>query len=127
MEFDRRRARNRRYSLRSFARFLGMDHSTLSQILRGKRRLTTQTVRAIGPMLGLSAVAITAHGVLENEQALLRAIARPGFRADSRWLAVNLGIPLDQVNVALQGLLRRRLLIMVSSQRWVSIEEAYSG
>jgi hypothetical protein len=37
-EFQARRAKNARYSLRAFARFLHGEHSTLSQILRGSRR-----------------------------------------------------------------------------------------
>src|SRR5271168_1005637 len=37
-QFEARRERNPRYSLRAFAAFLGADHSTLSRILRGARR-----------------------------------------------------------------------------------------
>jgi len=39
-ELARRCAGNPRYSLRAFARRLGVDHSTLSQLLRGRRALT---------------------------------------------------------------------------------------
>jgi transcriptional regulator with XRE-family HTH domain len=46
-ERERRRAVNPRYSLRSFARDLSVDHSTLSQILRGKRRLTGRSTGAL--------------------------------------------------------------------------------
>src|SRR5580704_14910015 len=52
-ELVRRCARNRQYSLRAFAKFLGIDHSTLSQLLRGKRRLTERSVRRCGMRLGL--------------------------------------------------------------------------
>jgi hypothetical protein len=57
--------------LRSFARALSVDHSSLSQILRG--------------------------------------IA---------------GIPLDEVNVTIQRLLRKRRVSMTSRDRWVRVEEA---
>jgi transcriptional regulator with XRE-family HTH domain len=123
-EFDRRRAANRRYSLRSFARSLSIDHSTLSQILRGRRRLTGRNVRALGRRLRLTAPAIAEHCATENESAVLAAIDRPGFRADSRWLATIAGIPLDQVNVTIQRLLRKRMVTMTSRQRWVRVEEA---
>jgi transcriptional regulator with XRE-family HTH domain len=36
---------NPRYSLRAFAAFLGTGHSTLSQILRGKRRAPVAQIR----------------------------------------------------------------------------------
>jgi transcriptional regulator with XRE-family HTH domain len=117
-EFARRRTANPRYSLRAFARFLALDHSTLSQILRGRRRLTARNVRALGPKLRLTASAIAEHCALEHEAAVLAAVRRPGFRADSRWLATMAGIPLDDVNVTLQRLLRKRRLTMPSPARW---------
>lgn len=36
-EFESRRRKNPRYSLRALAMFLNTDHSTLAQILRGAR------------------------------------------------------------------------------------------
>jgi transcriptional regulator with XRE-family HTH domain len=116
-EFDRRRAANRRYSLRAFARYLAIDHATLSQLLRGKRRLTARNVRALGPKLRLTDAVIAEHCAIEHEAAVLAAVTRPGFRADSRWLATIAGVPLDDVNVALQRLLRKRKLTMERS-RW---------
>ena len=123
-ELERRRAKNRRYSLRSYARALSVDHSTLSQILRGRRRLTGRNVRALGRRLHLTAAAIAEHCAAENESAILAAIGRPGFRADSRWLASIAGIPLDEVNVTIQRLLRKRMVTMTSRERWLRVEEA---
>jgi transcriptional regulator with XRE-family HTH domain len=116
-ELDRRQAANARYSLRAFARFLAVDHSTLSQILRGKRRVTARKVRALGRKLRLAAPAIDEHCAVAHESAILAAVQRPGFRADSRWLATMAGIPLDDVNVTLQRLLRKRQLTM-ERRRW---------
>lgn len=39
-QFELRRAKNRRYSLRAYSRFLGLDPGSLSSILRGKRALS---------------------------------------------------------------------------------------
>jgi hypothetical protein len=117
-ELDRRRATNPRYSLRSFARDLTVDHSTLSQILRGRRRLTGRNVRAFGRRLRLAAPAIAELCALENESAVLSALDRPNFQADSRWVASMVGIPLDEVNVALQRLLRKRIVTMTTRARW---------
>jgi hypothetical protein len=123
-ELERRRAGNPRYSLRSFARDLAVDHSTLSQILRGKRRLTGRNVRAFGRRLRLAAPAIAEQCALENEAAVLAALDRPGFEADSRWVATRVGIPLDEVNVTLQRLLRKRIVTMATRARWVRVQEA---
>jgi transcriptional regulator with XRE-family HTH domain len=117
-ELDRRRAVNPRYSLRSFARNLTVDHSTLSQILRGRRRLTGRSVRALGRRLRLAAPAIAELCALENESAVLSALDRPSFQADSRWVAAMVGIPLDEVNIALQRLLRKRIVTMTTRVRW---------
>jgi transcriptional regulator with XRE-family HTH domain len=126
-EFDRRRTTNPRYSLRSFARSLSIDHSALSQILRGKRRLTARTVRALGTRLRLGPSAIDEYCAAEHETAVLAALHRPGFRADSRWLSSMVGIPVDDVNVTLQRLLRKRIVSMTSQTRWVRVEEAECG
>jgi transcriptional regulator with XRE-family HTH domain len=122
-EFERRRSANSRYSLRSFARDLSIDHSTLSQILRGRRRLTGRSVRALGRRLRLAAPAIAELCALENELAVLSALDRPNFQADSRWVASMVGIPLDDVNVTLQRLLRKRIVTMTTRARWERVQE----
>jgi hypothetical protein len=122
-EFERRRSANRRYSLRAFARWLAVDHSALSQILRGKRRITARSVRALGPKLALDEPAVAEHCAAEDESAILDAIRRPNFRADSRWLATMSGVPLDQVNIALQRLLRKGRVVMQSREKWIRLKE----
>lgn len=52
-EFIRRGAKNPRYSLRSYAQFLGIHHSTLSGLLSGKRPITKKTVIALSLKLGI--------------------------------------------------------------------------
>jgi len=126
-EFDRRRACNRRYSLRAFARSLTIDHSALSQILRGKRRLTARTVRALGRALRLSPADIAEHCVAEHEAAVLATLERTGFRADSRWVSTMAGTPLDEVNVTLQRLLRKRMMTMSGRAIWQRADEETRG
>ena len=124
-ELDRRRSANRRYSLRAFARDLSVDHSTLSQLLHGKRRLTVRTVRAVGARLGLPASMTAELCALENEAAVLSVLPRKNFRPESRWVSTVTGIPLDEVNITLQRLLRKRTMLMRTSTRWqrVQVEE----
>jgi uncharacterized protein (TIGR02147 family) len=145
-ELVRRCARNRQYSLRAFARFLGMDHSTLSQLLRGKRRFTERSVRRCGMRLGLDEESVvefmraesgdhegdgaalgeirrlasdTASLIAEWEHyAILELVRLRYFRPDSRWIARVLGLGIDEVNIALQRLLRLGLLSMDSPDRW---------
>ena len=116
--FLQRRSINRSYSLRAFARALETDHASLSQLMRGERRATARTIRALGPRLGLQASQVAACRALENEHCILAAVADPRFRPDSRWLAVTLNIPLDEINIALQCLLRKRLLTMSNQRTW---------
>jgi transcriptional regulator with XRE-family HTH domain len=117
-EFDQRRARNPRYSLRAFARALRVDHSALSQILRGRRRLTPRVIRRLGARLEVPTLDLELHCADENERALAAVLAHPAFRPDSRWLAKLLGIPIDDVNIALQRLVRAGALVM-GGHEWV--------
>jgi hypothetical protein len=114
----RRKLVNASYSLRAFARTLRTDHSTLSQVMRGRRRVTAKSVRAWGARLGMSDADIREFCELENEAAILAVLDKTGFRADSRWLAVTLNIPLDDINIALQRLLRTHQLRMRARHHW---------
>jgi uncharacterized protein (TIGR02147 family) len=148
-ELARRCAENPRYSLRAFAKRLGVDHATLSQLLRGRRSMTAATIRRFGARLKLDEAAIGAWVAAERDArggdaggsktlrevrqltadaaslvsewyhfAILELTHLDDFRADSRWIARVLGIPVDAVNVALQRLLRLGLLEMESRSKW---------
>jgi uncharacterized protein (TIGR02147 family) len=148
-ELGRRCARNPRYSLRAFAKFLAIDHATMSQLLRGKRPLTSRTILKLGTRLGLDRAAIegfiaeeshwrrdTADDVALNEiqqladdaarviadwyhYAILELTRLENFKADSRWIARVLGITTDEVNLALTRLVRLGLLQMAGRGRWI--------
>src|ERR1700733_14993200 len=60
-ELGRRCAKNPHYSLRAFAKFLAVDHATISQVLRGKRPLTARMISRLGIRLGLDRVAIDGY------------------------------------------------------------------
>lgn len=151
----KRCAGNDRYSLRAFARDLRVHHGTLSQILRGKRALTPSMVKRLAPRLGLDApstqrFALAAAHATFSEPAALR-LARsitadawaalsewphlalleltrlPDFQADSRFLARVLGTSVDEVNLALQRLLRLGLLEMNAKDRWRDLTAASSS
>jgi hypothetical protein len=117
-EFDRRRARNPRFSMRAYARVLGTHHGTLAQLLAGRRRLTSASAERLCARLGLPAEVGAAAALRDGADAVLRALARPGARLESRWLATRLGIPLDDVNRALHHLLWTRRLSMYAPGAW---------
>ncbi len=123
-EYERRRARNPRYSLRAFARSLGTHRSTLARILDRRRGLTERAALALCARLGLPAALAVEARLGSQADGVLRALAAPGARLDSRWLATRCGIPLDDVNRALQRLLRERRLRVRAPGTWTCDPEA---
>jgi transcriptional regulator with XRE-family HTH domain len=141
-ELARRCARNAQYSLRAFALHLGADHSTLSQWLRGRRPITTRSIETLGPKLGLSTTAIEQYvehsgredrpsrdaDLLTGETvslianwyhfAILELTRLEEFQCDSRWIARVLDVSVDEVNLAIQRMIRLGLLEMESADRW---------
>jgi transcriptional regulator with XRE-family HTH domain len=90
-EFARRQRLNPRYSLRAFAQSADMEHSTLSQLLRGKRPLTWKSIRRIAGRVRWTGAAILQFSARDK-----------GF--DSRFVARSLGVSVDEVNIALTDL-----------------------
>src|SRR5437763_9176257 len=87
-ELHTRRSKNPRYSLRAFAAWLGADHSTLSQILRGRRGIPARQLRAWAKKIGLDAA----------EAAVWVAIEHGPSEADRHWTAEAIGIITDRVH-----------------------------
>ena len=91
-EFARRKRINPRYSLRAFARSVEVEHSTVSQLLRGTRPVTWKAIQHIASTMRWTGLAV------------LRVAEQPGFRFDSRAIAGRLRVSVDEVNVALADL-----------------------
>jgi len=117
-EFERRHRRNPRYSLRAFALSLGLHHTSLLRLLRQGKRLTPATAQRLGRRLGLSPAEIAVVTTRECHETVLELVNHPGFRPDSRWLAIHSGFSLDQVNVALHALLHARRLAFTGARTW---------
>lgn len=146
-ELTRRCARNPSYSLRAFARALDTDHATLSQLIRGRRALTRETIAQLGERLGLPRESIEAY-VRDAEAAregppapsaaldaaailadplhhqLLALVRTEEFRGDSRFLAQVFDTTPDAINVVLQRLLRFGLLQMKEGGGWADLAGA---
>jgi transcriptional regulator with XRE-family HTH domain len=136
--FAAKQAANPRFSLRAFALQLGLEHATLSQLLRGKRPFTAAQITRIGAKLGMD---VSAY-LPKPTRAPLPLVAHPGdpelhsshqawlpgailelttlswFRPDTCWIAATLAVAPDEVNVALQQLLRSGQLVMRARDRW---------
>jgi uncharacterized protein (TIGR02147 family) len=148
-ELAARCGRNPRYSLRAFANFLAIDHATLSQILRGKRAVTPATVRKLGARIGLTESDIERYAqIATNKQeptdatqyrdlaedaarvfsnwhafAILELMRLKEFRPDVGWIERVLGISADEIQVALQHLIRLNFLNMESPGKWVDLTQ----
>ena len=148
-ELGRRCDKNPQYSLRAFAKYLGIDHATISQLLRGKRSLTLRTILKSGTRLGLDRASIddyvaheaywrhdSADEIAQGEiqqlandaanvvadwyhYAILELTRLHNFRPNSRWIARVLGITTDEVNLAVSRLARLGLLEMADRDRWI--------
>jgi uncharacterized protein (TIGR02147 family) len=144
-ELAKRWADNAQYSLRAFAKALRIDHSTLSQLLRGKRRLSSATICGLAHTMGLSEE-VTQRFVVYKERvgdespsdrhvqqlqaeaveiishwyhfAILELTKLDFFRPESRWIARVLDLTVDEVNMAVTRLLHLGLLRMVDQQTW---------
>jgi hypothetical protein len=111
-ELAARKARNSRYSLRAFARDLRFDHATLSQLMRGERRITQRSARLLAHRLRLDSRAAGAECADVEDAKVLAAVRRRHFHASSRFIATRTGLPVDAVNAALFRLLRAGRLSM---------------
>jgi len=148
-ELAARKRGNPRYSLRAFAAFLGADHSTVSQVMRGSRRATVAQVRGWARALGIPpeeiAVLLAGEQVPDQSTAkrqamlrhwtaeaqallrdgvhleILRLTATPEFRPDCRWIAERAGVEPDAVNLALQRLLRLGLIELTAGGQWLDL------
>lgn len=117
-EFTRRQERNRRYSLRGFAHALGIDHSTLSRLLHGKRSPSRRLIQQLADRLHWSAEVRRTLLDAADAHRVLDVVADDGFRPDCRWISARSGIALDDVQRTLQDLIRRGMLMMPNSQQW---------
>lgn len=125
--------KNPLYSLRSFAKFLAMDPSSLSQILSGKRSLSKKTILAISTRLTITPedwlslgfassgdadlanyfqVNLDTFAVISDwyHYAILELTFVEGFSAEPAWISKKLSISTSEATLAVERLLRLGLL-----------------
>ncbi len=134
IEYEERRARNPRFSMRAFSKQLGFSSGRLSEFLSGKRPLRERQARAISEKLALSperhtkllestqtrATALPAFKQVHQDEfllisswhhfAILSLMDLPKAQAKSGWIARRLGIPKAEAREALLRLRRLGIL-----------------
>lgn len=126
-EFIERCRKNSAYSLRAFAKYLEIDQSFLSKILKGQRSVTKDLAEAVGPKLGLKTSQVKAlfssgtasmPGFLSlsddefellsewHHFAIVELSKTNGFEADAQKIANRIGIHVEEVRDAVERLQR---------------------
>jgi transcriptional regulator with XRE-family HTH domain len=121
-EFEARRRKNARYSLRAFARDLDFDHATLSQLIRDKRALSDDMAERLCEALqlsGLQRVIATEYEPIDRRLvASIREMDHPGVRELARILRVSV----DALNVSLARLMRLGV-VKLEGTKWIIQDE----
>lgn len=143
MELSLRRARNPHYSLRSFARDLGVSPTALSEVLAAKREFSLRNAQKVAHFLHWSPgqtqqmfdtinsrfqtiKQIDEASLLQEDifffisdwyyLAILNLAKIPTNRATPRWISQRLGLTSREAEQALSRLLRMKMLSIVDGQ-----------
>jgi uncharacterized protein (TIGR02147 family) len=139
-ELARRCAKNPAYSLRAFAKLLGISHTSLSQVLSGKRPLTQKSQLQMAEALALSPEQLIGFQIskdisfeeqfkgLDLEQfdifadpihdAILELTHLKYFKPQTAWIATVLDVNAHQVSAAVDRLVRVKLLKIERNGKW---------
>ena len=130
-EFEKRRNKNPLYSLRAFARDLGISKTSLSDVINGRRRFSNQNIRILGERLGLNEQQIEAlrsdvhsfsstRDVMENDEfsliedwyylAILSLAKMKGAQCSPEWISERLGLSFEVAEASLNELLKQGLV-----------------
>ena len=125
-ELRERCSRNSSYSLRSFARFLGISHTSLSCILRGQRPVSQKTKLKVASALGLAPdqlemfqetdlpetqnfekISVEQYHLMADwyHDAILELLHNKDFHEDYNWIASRLEISPYQARDAMERLI----------------------
>jgi transcriptional regulator with XRE-family HTH domain len=144
LEWEKRRAKNPRYSLRSFARVLNLSPGALSSYLSGKRKLTPKAANKIMSQLSLnldeknawqslmpakSRAGQTYHELTADQHrivsewyhyAILSLVKVKDFEPNSAWISKRLGISQSQAEQATERLFRLGFL-KKKGAKWIRV------
>lgn len=125
-EFVRRCRNNPAYSLRAFAKFLDIDQSLLSKIMRGQRTTSAQLSKKISDKLGIMSPNSVFNPLKDDifqlvsdwhHFAILEFAKTKTFSTDAKSIARRLGIRPEQVQAAVERL-QRLGFIKIQGKKW---------
>lgn len=137
---------NPSYSLRSFAKSLGVDSSSLSKILSGKRSLSPNMYLKLAGKLDLSPTEFKLYNPFNHSQsdsdrfnaiepevfeiiadwvhfAILELTHLDNFRPNIKWIAKKLSVQELHVKLAVGRLLKLNLLKIEESGNWIDVSD----
>jgi uncharacterized protein (TIGR02147 family) len=140
-ELSRRTVKNPRYSLRSFARTLGVSHTFLSMLLSGKRPFTEKVLSRFSEKLGLSPqekkTLLKGAGATTEDQnhyhisldvfaiiaewyhyGILNLLKLPDFTSNLKWISKRLNISELEAKLAIERLLRLEFITEDKKGNW---------
>ena len=144
-ELAKRAKKNARFSIRAFARHLGIEPSSLAQVLSGKRNLTDQMcLRLAEPLklsstklrllmkrdgIGKSSDSFSQFRRLEEDEfrvisewhyyAILELTRTDAFKGNINWIAASLEITAAEVRAAVERLKRLGYLKIDATGKWI--------
>lgn len=153
-ELRKRCEKNPHYSLRSFAKFLGLESSRLSKILRGQRPISAKLIPELAARLGLSAretqefchatrnrkhapasnqtyrqLSLDAFESIEDwrHYAILELMKVATFKPEPKWVAKAIGVTVSEAHIYLERLERVGLLERRPDGSWHDRSEGFSS
>jgi uncharacterized protein (TIGR02147 family) len=139
-ELIRRCRDNTNYSMRSFARQLGVNQSLLSKILRGKKAISEKMVLELSKILKVpkgdmmrflsndqAAAGFNRAQMLRDQFellsdwyhfAILELTHLKHFKPDAKWIATTLGISVLEANMAIDRLVRNGFIKIHLNGKW---------
>lgn len=117
------KSKNSRYSLRAFAKFLGVDQSLLTKVLKGEKKFSSNVTERLSIRIGLapSQLHLLIHGrnsnsfyQMEDKQfellsnplhfEILELTKTTAFKSDVVWMAQELGVHVEEIRAAVRRL-----------------------
>lgn len=139
-ELSRRCEQNPAYSLRAFAKQLGISHTSLSQILAGKRPLSSKAQKQMALALNVSIEQFVKFKIPTNikfeerfepldidkfeflsdwyHDAILELTRLRCFKPEPKWIARVLDVNVNQINLAIERLTKLGLLKIERTGEW---------
>ncbi len=148
--FESRQVRNPGFSIRAFARELGIGVGTMSDFMNGKRRLSEKLITEIVDRIGLDVAErgylakmnnlakgkLQSYLVPEEELhlitewyylAVLNLMRLKDFQSDATWIANRIGLPEGLIEEALQKLEASKFISKTDEGKWIRNTRSFNS